>query len=167
MTLIDIGISFVVFLGLWRGFNAGAVKTATSLIAWLLALIVASKTVKQVAPLFENVVSDPILQVAAAFLVLALIVVTVVHLLARAVVGTLKALHLGFLDRMLGGVLGSLVGVLKVLIVLGITSPFLIHLPTWQESALAQSLLPYAPMAKQLLQEAFGTAWQQIQNPYS
>ncbi|WFF39625.1 CvpA family protein [Moraxella nasibovis] len=166
MTWIDLFIMVMVLLGMWRGFGAGFVKTAASLISWLLALVVASRLAKSVAPLLAEFISNPILQIAAAFLVVALVVMMAVQLLAMSLTGLFKRLKLGFLDRILGGVLGAVTGVLKVLIILSIASPLLVHLPNWQTSILAQNLLPLAPVAVQLLQEVLGETWQQIQNPY-
>lgn len=166
MTWIDLFIMVMVLLGMWRGFGAGFVKTAASLISWLLALVVASHLAKSVAPLLAEFISNPILQIAAAFLVVALVVMMAVQLLAMSLTGLFKRLKLGFLDRILGGVLGAVTGILKVLIILSISSPLLVHLPNWQASILAQNLLPLAPVAVQLLQEVLGETWQQIQNPY-
>lgn len=166
MTLIDVFVAFMVLMGLWRGFTAGFVKTAASLVAWLSALIIASRTAKEVAPFLAEFIENTVLQIAAAFLLVALGVVAVVYLLTSIITGALKTLKLGFVDRLLGGVLGAATGILKVLIILSIASPLLIHLPNWQQSILAQNLLPLAPIAMELLQEALGGAWQQIQNPY-
>ncbi|STZ14380.1 colicin V production protein [Moraxella caviae] len=157
----------MVLVGLWRGFQAGALKTAARLVAWVLALIIASKTAKDLSVFFVGVLDNPVLQTAAAFLLVAVGVVAVVHLATAFIASTLKAMKLGFINRLAGGALGALVGVFKVLIVLSIASPLLVSLPVWQESMLAQSLLPYAPVAKTLLQEAFGEAWQHIENPYA
>ncbi|ANB91396.1 colicin V production protein [Moraxella ovis] len=166
LTLIDVFIAFMVLMGLWRGFTAGFAKTAASLVAWLSALIIASRIAKEVSPFLAGFIENPVLQIAAAFLLVALGVVAVVHLLTSIITGALKTLKLGFVDRLLGGVLGAATGILKVLIILSIASPLLIHLPNWQQSILAQNLLPLAPIAMELLQEALGGAWQQIQNPY-
>lgn len=166
MTLIDVLIAFMVLMSLWRGFVAGFVKTAASLVAWLLALIIASHTAKQVAPFLAVFIESSVFQIAVAFLLIVLSVVAVVHLLTSVITATLKTLKLGFLDRLFGGVLGTALGILKVLVILSIASPVLTYLPNWQQSILAQNLLPLAPIAMDLLQKSLGDAWQQIQNPY-
>ena len=166
MTLIDVFIAFMVLMGLWRGFTAGFVKTAASLVAWLSALIIASRTAKEVAPFVAGFIENPVLQIAAAFLLVALGVVAVVHLLTSIITGTLKTLKLGFVDRLLGGVLGAATGILKVLIILSIASPLLAHLPNWQQSIFAQNLLPLAPIAREQLKSALCVTSQQIQHHY-
>lgn len=166
MSWVDIIITAVVFIGIWRGFSAGLIKSFASLISWLLALVVASKTAADWAPLFAPLVDGIVLQTALAFIVIMLCAVVVVGLLAGLITRSLKALKLGFVDRIAGAVLGAATGVLKVLIVLSVATPLLALAPQAQSSVLIPSLLPYAPMAKTLLQKAFDTTWNQLENPY-
>lgn len=166
MSILDIFISFIVLVGLWRGFQAGAIKTAMSLVAWFVALIVASALAKEFSPLFVDVVNNEVLQISLAFLVIVLVIVSITHVVSWLALRTLKFLKLGFLDNILGGILGAGKGVLKVLIILSIASPLLIKLPQWQDAILAQNLLPLAPVAQALLTEVLGEAWNQMENPY-
>lgn len=166
MTIIDACIAFMVLTGLWRGFHAGAVKTAMSLVAWFVALVCASILAKPFAPLFAGVVDNWVLQVSLSFLVITLIVVVLCHVATWIMQKTLKTLKLGFLDKILGGVLGAGRGVLKVLIILSVASPLLIKSTHWQQSMLAQNLLPFAPVAQAMLVEVLGEAWEQVENPY-
>lgn len=166
MTVIDICIAFMVLIGLWRGFHAGAIKTAMSLVAWFVALILASSLAKPFAPLFAGVVDNLVLQVSLAFLVITLIIVAICHVVSWIAQKTLKTLKLGFLDKILGGILGAGRGVLKVLIILSVTSPLLAKSANWQQSILAQNLLPFAPVAQAIVTEILGEAWEQVENPY-
>lgn len=166
MAWLDIIITFVVFMGLWRGFRAGVIKTLAALVSWLLALIIASKMADDFAYLFVGITDSQVLQIAIAFLVVMLAVVVGVQLIASTLTKTVSALKLGFLDRLAGGVLGAGVGVIKVLIVLSIIAPLLLKAPSVQNSVLVPALLPYAPVAKTLLQETLGQTWNQLENPY-
>ena len=166
MSVIDLAISAVVLLGLWRGYRAGAVRTAMSLAAWLFGLVVASIMADELAPLFSSVVDSVILQIALAFIVVVLIVVVLGHVVAWMVLKTLKLLRLSLLDKIAGALLGAAKGVLKVLIIMSVTSPLLTSMSNWQSSVLAQALLPLAPVARQLLIEAFGEVHTHIENPY-
>ncbi len=166
MAWLDIIITFVVFMGLWRGFRAGVIKTLAALVSWLLALIIASKMADDFAYWFVGITDSQVLQIAMAFLVVMLAVVVGVQLIASTLTKTVSALKLGFLDRLAGGVLGAGVGVLKVLIVLSIIAPLLLKVPSVQNSVLVPALLPYAPVAKTLLQETLGQTWNQLENPY-
>ncbi|WP_323842782.1 CvpA family protein [Moraxella sp. Pampa] len=165
MTWIDISIMMMVVIGMWRGFSAGFIKTAVSLVSWLFAFIVASRMTKLVAPMLVGIIDDSVLQMATAFLAIVFVVMMAMQLITLSLSGLFKVLKLGFLDRILGGILGAVIGVLKVLIILSIMSPLLTYLPNWQSSILAQNLLPFAPVAMQLLQEVLGETWQQINNP--
>lgn len=166
MAWLDIIITFVVFMGLWRGFRAGVIKTLAALVSWLLALIIASKMADDFAYWFVGITDSQVLQIAMAFLAVMLAVVVGVQLIASTLTKTVSALKLGFLDRLAGGVLGASVGVLKVLIVLSIIAPLLLKVPSVQNSVLIPALLPYAPVAKTLLQETLGQTWNQLENPY-
>ncbi|WP_294033061.1 CvpA family protein [uncultured Moraxella sp.] len=166
MAWLDIIITFVVFMGLWRGFRAGMIKTLAALVSWLLALIIASKMADDFAYWFVGITDSQVLQIAMAFLAVMLAVVVGVQLIASTLTKTVSALKLGFLDRLAGGVLGAGVGVLKVLIVLSIIAPLLLKVPSVQSSVLVPALLPYAPVAKTLLQETLGQTWNQLENPY-
>lgn len=166
MTIIDSCIAFMVLTGLWRGFHAGAIKTAMSLVAWLVALILASSLAKPFAPLFAGVVDNWVLQVSLSFLVITLIILVICHVVSWIIQKTLKTLKLGFLDKILGGILGAGRGILKVLIILSVASPLLVKSANWQQSILAQNLLPFAPVAQAVLVEVLGEAWEQVENPY-
>lgn len=166
MSLLDIAIMFLVVLGVWRGYQAGMIKTLSSLCAWLFALIVASRMAKVLSVFFVDFIDNSILQIALAFVVIVLFVVMAVHLVAGSILKTIRFLKLGFLDRLAGGILGAMTATLKVLFVLSVAAPLLVRMPIWQESGLAQSLLPYAPVAQTLLKKAFGEAWNQLENPY-
>lgn len=166
MTIIDIVIAAVLVLGLWRGFVSGATKTAVSLLAWLAALIAASALAKPLSFLFINIVTIDVMQIALAFLSIVICVLILARLVTYLFLKVLKVLRLSFLDKLLGAALGVALGTLKVLITLSVISPLLVRLPSWSDSVIAQSLLPFAPIARILAQEAFDEIQTQIQNPY-
>lgn len=166
MSWIDIIIMAVVLIGMWRGFSVGMIKSFSALVSWLLALVIASKMAADWSHLFAPMVDDVVLQTALAFIAIMLCVVIIVGMFASVIAQSLKALRLGFVDRIAGAVLGTATGVLKVLIVLSVATPLLALTPKAQSSVLIPSLLPYAPMAKNLLQKAFDTTWNQLENPY-
>lgn len=165
MNLLDILIIAVVLFGLWRGFVAGAMKTALSLISWLAALVAATRLASSVSAMFVGVTDNAVLQTALGFLSVFLVVMVSLQLTVYVFGKTLKALKLDFLDKIAGAVLGAAIGVLKVLVILSITAPLLARLPVWQTSALAPNLLPLAPFAKTLLYEMADGVWQQVDRP--
>lgn len=163
MTVIDMVLIAIVMSGGVRGLMQGAVKTALSLVAWFLALALASRFAQELSILFTDITHNEVMQIALAFAFVVFGVFVVLRLVAWLLLKTLKGLRLGLIDRLLGVALGLAVGILKVLIVLSVVSPLLIKLPSWQTSIFAQALMPFAPVAKLLIVETIGESWQQIQ----
>lgn len=116
MSWIDGVIFFILLLGLWRGFQAGLIKSISTLLAWLIALIVASRLADDYAFLLANVLSDRAIQIAAMFLLIVLMVLAVMSIVASILKRSLKALRMGLVDRMAGGAVGVMIGLLKVLV---------------------------------------------------
>lgn len=165
MSVLDIVISAIVLLGLWRGYSVGAVKTVLSLISWVVALIVASKLASEFTSLFAPISQNPTLQLAMAFLAIVLVVLLGLGLLSFLIAKTLKAVKLSFLDKLAGGIVGAGLGLIKVLFVLSVILPILIKTDMYQNSPLAQSLLPFAPLAKELVSETAEQVWDEINKP--
>lgn len=165
MSILDIIISLVVLAGLWRGYQYGVVKTFGSLIAWAAALIIASKWADELS-IFLTMIDNRVFQIALAFVLIVLAVLLLVQMTVGVLTKTINALHIGFLNRIAGGLLGAMLGVLKILMVLSVAAPLLVQLPIWKESILAQNLLPYAPMARVLIGKTVGEAVHQLENPY-
>ena len=162
MSGLDIVIAIVVLIGLWRGFQVGLLKAAVGLAGWFIALIAATRLAGVVSPQFSGLVQSPVLQMAMAFLLVVIIILAIMHLVAFVFSGVLKTLRLGMLDKMAGGVLGAAKNVLVVLVVLSVSAPLLVQMPQWETSVLAPELLPYAPMAKMMVSDALGVAWEQV-----
>ena len=162
MSGLDIIIAIVVLIGLWRGFQAGLIKTAVGLMGWFVAQIVATRLATSIAPQLSSLVANPVLQTALAFLIVVIVILAIIHLLAFIFSSALKTLNLSVLDKVAGGVLGAAKNTLMVLVVLSISAPLLVQLPQWQTSVLAPELMPYAPMGKELATDMLGMAWGQI-----
>ena len=162
MSGLDIVIAVVVLIGLWRGFQVGLIKTAVGLVGWFIALIAASRLAASIAPQLSSIIQNPVLQMAAAFLLVVIAILAIMHLVAFVFAGVLKTLRLGVLDKMAGGLLGAAKNVLMVLVILSISAPLLVQMPQWQTSVLAPELLPYAPVGKALVSDMVGMAWDQV-----
>lgn len=171
MSGLDLVLAAIVLIGLWRGFAAGAMRTAMSLVSWLIALFVATKFARQFAYLFVDVAEAPILQTALAFLAVFLAVIAVLQLIVYLINKMLSAVKLSWLDKLAGGVLGAGVGLLKVLVILSFTAPMLANFEVWHRSPLTQAIVPYAPLAKSLLSDMADSVYDEfekeldLQNP--
>lgn len=161
MSGLDIVISALVLIGLWRGFQLGLAKTAVGMVGWFIALIAATRLASSVAPSLAGIVQNPVLQVALAFLLVVLIVLAMMSAVAFIFSKALKTLRLGAVDKIAGGILGAAKNILVVLVGLSVTAPLLVQMPIWQSSVLAPELLPYAPVAKALAADVLGVAWDQ------
>lgn len=162
MSGLDIVITIIVLIGLWRGFQVGLIRTAVGLAGWFIALIAATRLAGAVAPQLSGLVQSPVLQTALAFLVVVIVILAIMHLVAFVFSSALRTLRLGIVDKMAGGVLGAAKNVLIILVIMSVSAPLLVQLPQWQSSVLAPELLPYAPMAKTLASDVLGATWNQI-----
>lgn len=165
MSILDIIISAMVLISLWRGYSVGAVKTVLSLVSWVVSLLVASKIASEFASLFSPISQNPTLQLAMAFLAVSLAVLFGLGVVSFLIAKALKIVKLSLLDKLLGGVVGAVLGLVKVLFVLAVISPILVKTDTYQNSPLAQGLLPFAPLAKELVMEAAGDVWKELNEP--
>lgn len=115
MTLFDYAVLAViaasVLLGAWRGI----VSEVLALMAWVAAFFVGRTFAPQIQPSLAGWIKEPALQYIAAFAVVVLIVLLLVALLRFAISRLLRAMGLGPLDRVLGGVFGIARGLLVVL----------------------------------------------------
>lgn len=140
MNMVDIAILLVlvfsVLLAFWKGF----VHQVLSLAGWVAALLAARLLGQQVAPVFASLLSDPGLQLAAAYVSI-VVVVLLASKVISGVFGTLvQKIGLGSLDRVLGVVFGALRGLVIVVLVVAIASlTDLRNHRLWQQSV----LLPY------------------------
>lgn len=124
-------------LGLWRG----VVSEILALAAWVAAFFAARFLAPDLAPAFGGLVPDGALRYVAAFAAV-FVGVVVVFAIARQVARLLlKAVGLGWTDRMLGAIFGVGRGILVALlaVLLGGLTP----LPKetwWREASLAPPL---------------------------
>ncbi len=115
MTVFDYTVLAIlaasILLGAWRGI----VSEALALLAWVAAFFVGRAFAPQIQPVLAGWIKEPALQYIAAFAVVVLVVLLLVTLLRLAISRLLRAMGLGPLDRVLGGVFGVARGLLVVL----------------------------------------------------
>lgn len=140
MNAVDIVILVIlaasVLLAFWKGF----VHQVLSLMGWVLALLAARLLGQEVAPVFGSFLSDPGLQLAAAYIAIVIVVLLASKVISSAFGTLVQKIGLGSLDRILGLAFGALRGLLIVVVMVAIASlTDLRHHKLWQESL----LLPY------------------------
>lgn len=138
MTLFDLVVIAIVVLSALFALTRGLVREVISLVAWVAALIVAFSFAGPLSGHFETVKSNPVLVQVLAFSALFIGVLIVGGLIAAVISGAVRAIGLGWLDRLLGMLFGVVRGV--VLVVIGVLLAGLTTLPQtdwWQNSTLA------------------------------
>ncbi len=160
--MLDIIIAVIVLIGLWRGYQAGFIRTAIGLVGWFIALVAATRLADDIAPQMTEFVASPVLQTGLAFLAVVLVVLAIMQVVGFMARSLIKGLKLSLLDQMAGGVLGATKNILVILVMLSISAPVLVQMPMWTNSTLAPELLPYAPFATDFTKQVLGGAWEQL-----
>ncbi|MHB1052758.1 MAG: CvpA family protein [Thiobacillus sp.] len=106
MSLLDIIVLLILVLTVVRGLMRGMIDTLFSLVAWILAFLLAKWGALMVAPLLPIGVENPAIRYFAGYAVIFLVVLIGVLLLGHALASLVKAVGLGSADKVLGGVLG-------------------------------------------------------------
>lgn len=164
MNAIDIFLLIILLIGGLNGLRQGFIKAFANLVGWIFALIVAAKYSTLLAPSMVALSTDPVVQKIAAFAFIVLLIVVLTWIVTALLNRILKSLKLGPLNRLAGGVFGSLKGLLIVLITMQGIGPWVESSPHWKQSKFIQALLPYAPWTTQMSKEAANGALQHIKS---
>lgn len=134
MTVADISILIVIvismLLGLWRGL----VKEAFSLAAWVAAVFVAGFFSAPLADLMINLLDSATVRRVLASAILFVLVMFVGTLVGNFMSKLSTAIGLKGVDKALGSLFGVLRGMIIVLIVLFLTTPFEFSQTWYQDS---------------------------------
>ena len=112
MTLVDAIIILIVLGGIVLGYRKGLIGQLSSVISWIIAIVLCYKCGDLAKDLFLSVVPSaaewPLSAITVKTVSLAfmfLIIMVVIRLVMRLFKGTLKAVHLGFIDKLGGSLL--------------------------------------------------------------
>lgn len=162
MNYIDLVIVVIVLWGFWTGMQRGLIRSVTSLLGWLLALVLGSRYAASVAPAMALLTSDPVVRKIAAFVVIVLAVLLISGLIGQVLRSTVKALSLGVPERIAGGAFGTAKGLLIVMILIQGLSPWVSESPYWQSSKTVGWLAPFAPVVVEFSKQLATDAWQEV-----
>ena len=154
MNLFDSIVILFILFGAWRGFCLGAVKTILSLIAWICAWFLGFKFASVLALLFRGIADSHLGQLALAFCAISVFVLMVGHVIVWFLLKILAFFKLTIVDKSLGAILGASKNLFKILIFLTIFSPIFNKFNLWQQSYIAEKLLFFTPVAKEILIDA-------------
>jgi len=109
MGYLDIGIVVILAFGLFRGWRTGFIKQATNLAGLVLAFVLAVLFMDSLGLVIETKLMDyPGLGTILAFLGIFIVVKVAFRFLSESAKTFLESLHLGGVDRLAGGLVGSL-----------------------------------------------------------
>jgi membrane protein required for colicin V production len=155
MNGFDLALIAIVALSTLFAFARGIVRELIALAAWVAALIAAFVYAGTVANWFSGLDMSAAGKHVLAFALILIAVLVAGALVARTLSGAVKAIGLGFVDRLLGAVFGAARGVAVVVLfalVAGLTT--LPKQDWWQNAMLgrplaeaALALKPYLPRA--------------------
>ena len=159
MNYLDIASVVIIMWATWTGLRRGLIRSITSLIGWLLALILGSQFAATLAPYFAILTKDPVVQKIAAFAAIAAIILFITAMIGNILRKLLKALKLGLTEQAAGGIFGAAKGSLIVMIAIQMLGPWVSASPYWHKSSVVAMLSPYAPAALELSQQVAGQIW--------
>lgn len=153
MTAFDHIFLIVMGLSILIGLMRGAVRELFSMTGWFLAFYCANIWHTQVLTYLSPHISNETIQVIVAFIGIFLLVLLTASLLSLAITSLFKAVGLGGVNRLFGGLVGALRGLLlsaTLMLLAGMTS--LPKDPRWTNAmfsapleALVLQCLPYLP----------------------
>ncbi|HXX85287.1 MAG TPA: CvpA family protein [Casimicrobiaceae bacterium] len=156
MTAFDLVVIGVIGLSTLLAFVRGFVRVVVSLAALIVAAVAAIHFSEPVGAALPEFGGGPAARYAAAFALIAIAVLVVGAVVGWLLSRLVRAIGLGFLDRLLGAVVGVARGVLFV--VLAVLLAGLTDLPRqdwWQNAYLAPPLVTAALSLKRWLPKAW------------
>jgi len=154
MNFLDVILICIISLFLIRGFLRGLVQEVLSLIAIVLAVILASNYQHLLAPHLELYIKNEMTVSVLSYVLVFLTTIIVFWLLAKFIRSVLNISMLGWIDRVAGGVFGLLEGILISLICLMFLQTFAPKADLLNESYLAPHSQHMVEMLSELAPES-------------
>ena len=154
MSVFDLIVIGIVALSTIFAFWRGLIRVVMSLVALIAAVLAAIQFSPAVAAMLPAL-GDPVTRYVAAFALIFIVVALVGALLGWVLSRAIRAIGLGFVDRLLGAVFGVARGVLIVVIAVLLAGLTTLPRQEWWQNALlapplviaALSLRPWLPQA--------------------
>ena len=156
MNGFDFALIAIIALSALFAFARGVVRELIALATWVAALAAAFVYAGPMTALFSRLDMSPPAKHVLAFALILIAILVAGGLVARMLSGTVKAIGLGFVDRLLGAVFGAARGLAVVVLfalVAGVTT--LPKQDWWQNSLLGRSLAEAALALKPWLPRAW------------
>ena len=150
MSWIDGLICAVILLGFIHGLLKGAIQEIFLLVALVVGVIGASRTANALRSVTDHL-SHPVAARLFVFVLAFIIIVLVVALIGKLFSKLFKAAGLGFVDRLIGGILGALVSAIIVGIFLSVLEKFDITPTSGYKSVMAPYLMRLSELLTSLV----------------
>ena len=155
MSAFDVIVIGIVGLSTILAFWRGLIRVVMSLVALIAAVLAAIQFSPGVATMLPPLGDNPVTGYVAAFALIFIVVALVGALLGWVLSRAIRAIGLGFVDRLLGAVFGVARGVLIVVILVLLAGLTTLPRQEWWQNALlapplvvaALSLRPWLPQA--------------------
>lgn len=149
MTIFDYVVLGILVVSVLLSVIRGMVREALALAGWVVAFMVANFFAADVAPMLPAGISGESLRILAAFAALFLTTLLVMSLVTMLASALIKSVGLGFADRLLGSLFGLVRGLLIVVLMVllaGLTA--LPKEPFWRQALLSEPLETVVIMLK-------------------
>ena len=142
MNFADIVIVIILIIGLLSGLAKGFVRGLFGLVALVLGVMIAASTYELVATSVMNFVPGDRAPEVVSFALIFLVVILAIGFLGRVISKALKLAALGWLDRLMGGLLGIVMAsIITALLLLVAVMAGFGDMKTLRESRLAPNVL--------------------------
>jgi uncharacterized membrane protein required for colicin V production len=144
---IDLICLAVMGYGFWQGFNRGIINTVFNIAAYLFGVVFSFKMTPTTTNILERLLnSDNPSLFIAAFVVNLVFVMMILRMAAKSFEATFRALYIGFLNQVVGGLVMGLLAVLIYSVLLWFfVKASLVSDATLQESRLYEPYLKDLP----------------------
>ena len=119
MNAVDVVIIIYLGLSIVIGFARGLIRTLLSIIGTIVGILLASHFYKQLGDILTFISNRDFANIVA-FIVILLVVMGIATLIALVLRSIIKAIMLGWIDKLGGAVLGLILGALSVSAILAI-----------------------------------------------
>lgn len=155
-TAFDWFLVVLVVISTVAAFQKGIIRVLLSLGGVIAGILIASWNYEPVAVRLERSIASIAICEVVAFLGIFLLVFILVTLVARAIAKTVKAIGLGFVDRLLGAAFGLVRGVLLGIVAMMIAAAFFPESTWLRDSALSPYFLIGARAVSFVVPSQFG-----------
>lgn len=154
MHWIDIIIIVALIIPIFTGLMQGLIKAALSLAGIIVGVVLASNFYENFAGVLGFISNEDVANIVAFIIILALVFI-IANVIAFFLRATIKALLLGWVDRVGGAVFGFIMGAILISALLATVVKFFGEGMVTEESTLGQFLLDQFPIILGLLPSQF------------